>query len=69
MPKKKILIAYAKAGAGHIKAAHAIESALKEINREDVEMKSIDTLDYSTPFLRRGYPAFYLFLINKIPSI
>ena len=63
---KKILIAYANAGAGHRKAAYAIESAFKEINRNDIETKVIDTLDYSTPFFKNGYPAFYLFLVNKI---
>ena len=50
--KKKILIAYANAGAGHRKAAHAIENALKEINKPNVEVKVIDTLDYSTSFLK-----------------
>ena len=67
--KKKILIAYANAGAGHRKAAYAIESALKEINRAGVEIKVIDTLDYSTSFLRKSYPAMYLFLVNRIPTI
>ncbi|MDD5681033.1 MAG: glycosyltransferase [Candidatus Omnitrophica bacterium] len=64
---KKILIAYANAGAGHRKAATAVESAFKEINRSDIEVKVIDTLDYSTPFLKSGYPGFYLFCVNKIP--
>lgn len=67
--KKKILIAYANAGAGHRKASLAIESAFKVIARDDVQTEVIDTLDYSTPFLRRGYPAIYLFLVNRIPTI
>ncbi len=66
---KKILIAYGNAGAGHRKAAYAIESAFKEIKRGDIEVKVIDTLDYSTPFFKNGYPAFYLFLVNKIPYL
>lgn len=69
VPRHKILIAYANAGAGHRKAAYAIESAFKEINRNDIEIKVIDTLDYSTPFFKTNYPAFYLFVVNKIPYI
>lgn len=66
---KKILIAYANAGAGHRKAALAIESAFKEIGRSGIETKVIDTLDYSTPFFKANYPAFYLFMVNKIPYL
>lgn len=67
--KKKVVIAYASAGAGHAKATFAVESAFREINRSDVEVKVINTLDYSTPFLRKGYPAAYLFLVNRIPTM
>jgi processive 1,2-diacylglycerol beta-glucosyltransferase len=66
---KKILIAYANAGAGHRKASYAIENAFKEINRTDVQTKIIDTLDYSTPFLKKSYPSTYLFLVNKISTL
>ena len=64
--KKKVVIAYASAGAGHAKATFAVESAFREINRSDVEVKIINTLDYSTPFLKNGYPTAYLFLVNRI---
>lgn len=67
--KKKVIVAYASAGAGHVKASYAIEGALKEINRSDVEVKLINTLDYSTPFLRKSYPAMYLFTVNRTPTI
>lgn len=69
MQKKKIIIAYASAGAGHAKAAHAIDAAFKKINRDDVEAKLINTLDYSSAFLKKSYPAIYLFLVNRIPTI
>ena len=69
MQNKKVLIAYASAGAGHAKAAFAIESAFRKINPSGVEIKVINTLDYSTPFLKKSYPATYLFLVNKIPGI
>lgn len=67
--KKKVLIAYASAGAGHAKAAYAIEGALNEINRSDIEVKVINTLDYSTSFLKKSYPSIYLFLVNRIPTL
>lgn len=66
---KKILIAYANAGAGHKKAALAVQGAFREINRSDIETKVIDTLDYSTPFFKSNYPASYLFMVNKIPYL
>jgi processive 1,2-diacylglycerol beta-glucosyltransferase len=69
MGNKKIIVAYANAGAGHAKAAFAVENALKEINPDGVSIKAINTLDYSTPFLKRSYPTFYLFLVNRIPTL
>jgi len=68
MARKRILIAYGNAGAGHVKASHAVNNALREMSLEDVEIKMIDTLDYSTGFLKKWYPAVYLFLVNKLPS-
>lgn len=67
--KTKVVIAYASAGAGHVKAALALESGFREINKGDIEVKNINTLDYSSPFLKKSYPAFYLFLVNCIPSL
>ncbi|MEA3305781.1 MAG: hypothetical protein U9R52_03090, partial [Candidatus Omnitrophota bacterium] len=67
--EKKVLIAYGNAGAGHKKAAHAIENAFKAINRNDIDIKVIDTLDYSTQFFKKAYPAIYIFLVNRIPVI
>jgi len=69
MRKKKILIACANAGAGHIKAAFAVEKALKKIAPPEVEIKVIDTLDYCTRFLKKSYPAVYLFLVKRIPTL
>lgn len=67
--KIRVVIAYASAGAGHVKAALAIESAFREMNRSDIEVRTINTLDYSTDFMKKSYPAFYLFLVNRIPTI
>src|SRR3989338_9448486 len=66
---KKILIAYANAGAGHKRAAYAVANAFEEIKRDDVEVKVVDTMDYATPFFKKNYPVSYLFMVNKIPVI
>ncbi len=67
--RKRILIAYASAGSGHQKAADAIEGALAQFNRGDIEIKKIDTLDYARPIFKKGYIGLYLFLVNKIPRL
>lgn len=55
----KVLITYALAGGGHLRAAEAIFDFLKN-NRQDLEVESADILAYSNPFFRfcyiRGYP-------------
>lgn len=66
--KKKILVAYVTAGAGHMKAGTAIYEALKERGSE-LEVKAVDLLEYSTPLMKRLYPGLYLFLINKMPFL
>ncbi len=68
-PSKKVLIIYANAGAGHKKAALAIEAALKSLNRSDVETKVIDSIDYCSPFMQSTYLSVYLFMITHIPTI
>ncbi len=82
MPPKnvimKILITYAYAGVGHKKAAMAIEKALscrggfKTLPYKDdsgIHIKNVDILDYTSSFFKASYPAVYLFLINKTPTL
>jgi len=74
----KILITYAYAGAGHKKAAMAIEKALADFSScrgglnlpyKTNEVKNIDVLDYSNAFFKASYPNVYLFLINRTPTL
>ena len=55
----KVLITYASAGGGHLRAAEAIFDFLKN-NRKNLEVELEDILAYSSPFFRfcyiRGYP-------------
>ncbi len=66
---KKILIAYATAGIGHKKAALAVKAALDEMALNDVEIKLIDALDYTSPFFKWSYLQLYLFMVNKTPTL
>jgi processive 1,2-diacylglycerol beta-glucosyltransferase len=66
--RKRILVSYATAGAGHKKAALAIKKALDAAGG-DAEVTIIDSLDYMTAFFRWTYPRIYIFLVNRIPRI
>jgi len=65
MTAKKVLIAYATAGIGHKKAALAVEEALKDYTGQ-IEVKTIDVLDYSNALFKKAYPNVYLFLIGRL---
>jgi processive 1,2-diacylglycerol beta-glucosyltransferase len=66
--KKRILISYATAGAGHRKAAFAVKKALEELGAED-DVEIIDSLDYTNAFFRWFYPRIYIFLVNRTPLL
>lgn len=66
---KKILIAYASAGAGHKKAAEAVYKALLENKDCNAKIICIDILDYSNLFFKISYKRVYIFLIKYFPKI
>ncbi|UCB57623.1 MAG: hypothetical protein JSV30_03315 [Candidatus Omnitrophota bacterium] len=59
----KTLIVYAKAGAGHKRAAEAVYDAFKRKGREK-EVVLIDCLDYTEGWFRDFYPNCYIFLVR-----
>lgn len=65
---KKILILSASVGAGHLRAAEALE---KEFKRQmpDSEIKNIDVLNFTNPLFRRLYGKAYLDMVNKMPEV
>ena len=65
---KKILIVSVRAGAGHLKAAEALEASLK-INRPDLEIKNIDLLDHSTALMKFLYGRVYLDIVKALPEL
>jgi len=64
----KALIVYAKAGAGHRRAAEAVYGAFKR-RGEDKDVALIDCLDYTNPWFKYLYPSTYLFLVRFLPLV
>jgi processive 1,2-diacylglycerol beta-glucosyltransferase len=64
----KVLVLSASAGAGHVRAAQAVESALLEL-RVARTVRHVDTLDYTNKLFRRLYSKAYLDLVNNAPEV
>jgi processive 1,2-diacylglycerol beta-glucosyltransferase len=64
----RILILTASVGAGHIRAAEAVELALKEL-APDAHVKNVDLMTCATPIFRRMYSKWYLDLVSKAPHL
>jgi processive 1,2-diacylglycerol beta-glucosyltransferase len=67
MPKR-ILILSASVGAGHLRAAQAVELAANQLlSRAAIE--NVDILTLTNPAFRRVYGTAYLDLVNKAPHV
>jgi processive 1,2-diacylglycerol beta-glucosyltransferase len=67
---KKVLLLSASAGAGHLRAAEAVEKAFKQTADADSrEVKHIDVLDYTNKVFRHLYSKAYIDLVNKLPEV
>jgi processive 1,2-diacylglycerol beta-glucosyltransferase len=64
----RILIVSVKAGAGHLKAAEAVEAAFAKYH-PDVEVKNIDLLNYSNELIKYLYGKLYLDVVKVIPEL
>ena len=64
----KVLILSASAGAGHIRAAEAVERALAEM-RVARAVRHVDTLDYTNKLFRRLYSKAYIDMVNNAPEV
>ena len=67
MPKR-ILVLSASVGAGHLRAAEAVELALRQLDPE-AEVKNIDVLDLTNAAFRRLYGKLYIDLVNSAPHL
>ncbi|QEH38878.1 MurG-like transferase [Aquisphaera giovannonii] len=64
----KVLVLSASAGAGHIRAADAIEKALHARGLAS-DVQNVDVLKYTNQVFRHLYSRAYLDLVNKAPEV
>jgi processive 1,2-diacylglycerol beta-glucosyltransferase len=65
---KKVLILSAAVGAGHLRAAEALEKTFKQ-QTASAEIQNIDVLNYTNPLFRRLYGKAYIDMVNKMPEV
>jgi processive 1,2-diacylglycerol beta-glucosyltransferase len=64
----RLLVLSASVGAGHVRAAQAVELALKQL-RPQAFVKNLDVLELTNAAFRRIYGKAYLDLVNKAPHV
>jgi processive 1,2-diacylglycerol beta-glucosyltransferase len=64
----KILVVSVKAGAGHLKAAEAVEAAFAKY-QPGAEVKNVDLLDYSNELIKYLYGKMYLDVVKALPEL
>lgn len=62
----RVVVLSASVGAGHLRAAEAVELALRQIAPE-IEVQNRDVLDFTNAVFRRVYAKAYLDLVNNFP--
>ena len=65
---KRILVLSAAVGAGHLRAAEAVELALRELD-PSAEVHNIDVLTLTNAAFRRVYGKAYIDLVNNAPHL
>lgn len=65
---KRILILSASVGAGHLRAAQAVELAMRRV-APDADVQNVDVLTLTNATFRRVYGQAYLDLVNKAPHV
>jgi len=69
---KRVLLLSASAGAGHVRAAQALDKAFQEIGEasgEQREVQHLDVLNYTNKVFRNLYSKAYIDLVNKMPEV
>jgi processive 1,2-diacylglycerol beta-glucosyltransferase len=65
---RKVLLLSASAGAGHLRAAQALEKAFNELGTVD-EVRHLDVLNYTNKVIRHFNSKAYIDLVNKMPEV
>ncbi len=68
MAGKRILIVSASVGAGHVRAAEAVELAIREHGAR-AEVKNVDILEWTTRAFRTLYRDTYLDMVSRTPEV
>ena len=68
MMPKRILVLSASVGAGHLRAAQAVELALRELDPE-AHVENHDVMDFTNGVFRQLYAKSYLDLVNRAPYV
>jgi processive 1,2-diacylglycerol beta-glucosyltransferase len=69
---KKILLLSASSGAGHIRAAQAIERAFADASNKGgpgCEVRHVDTLKFTNRVFRHLYSNAYIEVVNRLPEV
>ncbi|CAG1000590.1 processive 1,2-diacylglycerol beta-glucosyltransferase [Planctomycetaceae bacterium] len=64
----KLLLISANAGAGHIRAAAALEEAARDLHPE-AEIRNVDILSFTDPIYRRAYANSWLKMADNAPAL
>jgi processive 1,2-diacylglycerol beta-glucosyltransferase len=64
----RVLVLSASVGAGHLRAAQAVELALRQV-APDAEVRNVDVLTLASAGFRKVYGEAYLDLVNKAPHV
>src|SRR5438128_10915993 len=65
---KRILVLSASVGAGHLRAAQAVELACRQLRPDDI-VRNVDILTLTNAAFRKVYGSAYLDLVNKAPHV
>src|SRR5215469_7213925 len=66
-PKPRVLLLSATSGAGHVRAAQALERAFQE--RGDCTVEHIDALQYVSKLFQRIYDKAYIAMVRNAPEL
>src|SRR5215831_16976428 len=64
----RVLLLSASAGAGHVRAAEAVEKAFNE-SSDAIEVRHLDVLLHTNKVFRHLYSRAYIDLVNKMPEV
>ena len=67
-PTKRILVFHVRAGAGHERAARAVERATQQLD-PGAEVIVRDALDYGSPFFKAFYASTYNRMVARMPRV